>query len=89
MFNKYVILELESIPREKMLLNAMIIDARRTAWRSNITRFAAINLVVWSLIVMFVWSPMRSAPAQSAANTRDEIVVVYLPLVATAAQQPR
>lgn len=82
MFNRYAILEVESIPREQALLRAMILDARRNAWRQNIQRFIALNCVVWAMIVLFIVAPMRSSVAQSASKQHTADVVLYLPLVA-------
>lgn len=78
----YTILELESIPREKTLLSAMIIDARRKQWRSNISRFIALNLFIWSFLVLFAWGPLHAASSHNASNLHGSGVVVYLPQLA-------
>ena len=82
MLGGYTILELESIPREKALLSAMIIDARRKQWRSNISRFIALNLVIWSFLVLFAWGPLHAAPSQTTLPPHGSGVVVYLPQLA-------
>lgn len=65
---KYTILELDSIPREKSILQATIFDARQRQKRSNLTRFAALNMFVWALFILFVWTPMQGVSAAAATH---------------------
>ncbi len=76
---RYSILEIDELPREKNLLRGIIYDARKSAWRKNIARWIAINLIVWSLIIMFIYPQFRSTPKQTMPS--NSVYVVYLPIV--------
>jgi hypothetical protein len=73
----YAILELESIPRGAGELNAVLIDARRATRRRNLSQFAALNMVVWALLILLVYPHMQATPTDAANHVR-----IYLPMVA-------
>lgn len=75
--SRYPILEIESIPRDKAVLLAKIIDSRKQLRRRNLTRFAAMVMVFVACVIMFVWMPARR-PAAHASNIGYSI---YLPAV--------
>lgn len=49
---RHDILEIASVPRKQSELKALIGVARQNRRKSNLTRFAAANLVAWALIVL-------------------------------------
>lgn len=73
----HAILELDSIPRSKELLNATIILARRRVRRRNLSQFAAANMAFWALFVLLVWPHMQALGAAPVA----QLHTVYLPVV--------
>lgn len=76
---RHDILDLPSIPRDAKQLRALVGQARYRKRRSNLTRFAAYNLIIWALIVccMRVWphTPAHAVPLIHSTK------VIYLPSV--------
>ena len=77
----YQILELESIPREKAVLRAMIIDAQRRQWRAAVSRLLAIICVVIGFVMLFSWGPLRAEPIQTDTILHRPGMVLYLPVL--------
>lgn len=74
---KHFILEMESIPRDKAVLQSQIIDSRRQLRRSNLTRFASFAMVIIACIIMFVWMPYR----RTTSHVSIPSTYIYLPVV--------
>lgn len=73
---KYAIIQLDSIPREKNLLQATLLDARRTMKNSNLSRFAALNICGWACYIFFIWGPSLNAAPQIVFTE-----LLYLPVI--------
>jgi hypothetical protein len=74
--SRHHILELSAIPREKDKLRQALGQARHAKRRSNLMRWAAINLLGWSLIVPF-WSQQSGTVTASQPYQ----TTIYLPIV--------
>jgi hypothetical protein len=71
------ILEIPTLPRSRDELNSMISVARHERRNGKLTRFAAVNIVVWALYAMFIWGPSQhTTPVQARTG-----VSVYIPVV--------
>jgi hypothetical protein len=72
---RHHILEMATIPRERDKLRYALGQARHAKRKSNLARWAAINLLGWALIVMFWWTP------DSVAVSKSDIITIYLPII--------
>lgn len=94
--NRHSIIELPSIPRERAALQQLINQARHELRISRLMRWAAINIVVWALIVLFVWRPLYGPRTHEAPppvsndlsslvvapiNTEEAVATYYLPII--------
>lgn len=72
------ILELPQIPRDRGALQTLLNEARHRRRVSRLARWAALNMVAWALLVVFVGSPAQHTAARPpVAATKT----VYLPFV--------
>ena len=74
---RYAILEMESIPRDKAILQAQIVDSRRRLQQSRLMRFAALIIIIIACGIIATWIPDRR-PAVHLTYTSTHS---YLPVV--------
>lgn len=79
--SRHHILEMATIPRQRDALRQALGQARAAKRKSNLSRWAAINLLAWSLIAPMWISSSRAGQASTVVQSQPLSPSVFIPLV--------